>query len=207
MSSRAPERPLHHQYFMAAIATVVTVGAGWGVWLLFQIGVAGRFTGISLQDVNAHGQAQIDGWVGLFIMGFALQMFPPVWRARLAGRRWRLVPLAAMLAGVLLRSVAMSVPLGASGPPLALAGSALQLGATVLFAGMLVLTFRRSLERIQPWMGFVFLASAASSPRRCSTAGTPGERSWRQVARRCWRRSRPSRPRSGTSRSTDWRCA
>jgi len=156
--STLSERPLHHQYFAAAIATLVTVGAGWGVWLLFQVGFAGRFTGVSLQDVNAHGQAQIDGWVGLFIMGFALQMFPPVWRARLVGRSWRLVPLTAMLAGVALRSVAMSVPLGTSGPPLALAGSALQLGATALFTGMLLLTFRRSLERIQPWMGFVFLA-------------------------------------------------
>jgi len=152
------ERPLHHQYFVAAIATVVTVGAGWGVWLLWQVGAAGRFTGVSLQDVNAHGQAQIDGWVGLFIMGFALQMFPPVWHAPLAGRRWRLVPLATMLAGVVLRSVAMSAPLGASGPALALLGSGFQILATALFAGMLVLTFRRSLERIQPWMGFVFLA-------------------------------------------------
>jgi len=158
MSADPGERPVHHQYFAAAIATVVTVGAGWGVWLLFQVGLAGRFTGISLQDVNAHGQAQIDGWVGLFIMGFALQMFPPVWHARLAGRRWRLVPLALMLAGVVIRSVAMSVPLGAVAPPLALVGSTLQLAATALFAGMLVLTFRRSLEPIQPWMGFVFLA-------------------------------------------------
>ena len=158
MSAPPAEHPLHHRYFAAGIATVITVGAGWGVWLLWQVGVTGRFTGVSLQDVNAHGQAQIDGWVGLFIMGFALQMFPPVWHARLAGRRLRLVPLAAMLAGVVLRSVAMSVPLGVSGPPLALAGSALQIAATALFAGMLLLTFRRSLERFQPWMGFVFLA-------------------------------------------------
>ena len=152
------ERPLHHRYFAAGIATVLTVGAAWGVWLLFQVGIAGRFTGVSLQDVNAHGQAQIDGWVGLFIMGFALQMFPPVWHARLAGRRWRLVPLVGMLAGVVLRSVAMSAPLGAPGPGLALAGSALQIGAIGLFSGMLLLTYRRSLERFQPWMGFVFLA-------------------------------------------------
>lgn len=158
MSAPGAERPLHHRYFAAAIATVVTVGAGWGVWLLLQVGGAGRFTGVSIQDVNAHGQAQIDGWVGLFIMGFALQMFPPVWHARLAGRRWRFAPLAMMLAGVVLRSVAMSVPLGPSGPPLALAGSALQIAATALFTAMLLLTFRRSLERFQPWMGFVFLA-------------------------------------------------
>jgi hypothetical protein len=160
MSARTDGRPLHHQYFLAAIATVITVGAGWGVWLLFQVGMAGRFTGVSLQDINAHGQAQIDGWVGLFIMGFALQMFPPVWHARLAGRRWRFVPLGTMLAGVVIRSVAMSIPLGAVAPPLALVGSGLQLVATALFAGMLVLTFRRSLARLQPWMGFVFLALA-----------------------------------------------
>jgi len=160
MNGPAGERPLHHRYFAGAIATVVTVGAGWGVWLLFQVGVAGRFTDISLQDVNAHGQAQIDGWVGLFIMGFALQMFPPVLHTRLAGRGWRLVPLAAMLTGVVLRSVAMSAPLGASGPPLALLGSAFQVLAAVLFAGMLVQTFRRSLELLQPWMGFALLAMA-----------------------------------------------
>jgi NnrS protein len=160
MSTYDAERPLHHRYFAAAIATVVTVGAGWGVWLLWQVGVSGRFTGVSLQDVNAHGQAQIDGWVGLFIMGFALQMFPPVWHARLAGRRWRLVPLATMLAGVVLRSVAMSVPLGESGPALALAGSGLQIAAITLFAGMLAATFSRSLERVEPWIGFVFLALA-----------------------------------------------
>ena len=160
MSQRSQGRPLHHQYFLAAIATVVTVGAGWGVWLLLQIAFAQRFTGVSLQDVNAHGQAQIDGWVGLFIMGFALQMFPPVLHAQLAGRRWRLVPLVTMLVGVVIRSVVMSVPVGALAAPLALAGSALQLVATALFAGMLALTFRRSLERVQPWMGFVFLAVA-----------------------------------------------
>jgi hypothetical protein len=160
MSTEAPSRPLHHLYFVAAIATLVTVGAGWGVWLLWQVGVAGRFTGLPLQDVNAHGQAQIDGWVGLFIMGFALQMFPPVWHVRLAGRRWRLVPLGTMLVGVVLRSVAMSVPMGTLAVPLALLGSGFQVLATALFAGMLVLTFHRSLERLQPWMGFVLLALA-----------------------------------------------
>jgi NnrS protein len=159
MSSPGMQRPLHHAYFLAAIATVVTLGAGWGVWLLWQVGARGRFTGLSLQDVNAHGQAQIDGWVGLFIMGFALQMFPPVWHARLSGRRWRLLPLATMVAGVVLRSVAMTLSLGPSGPALALAGSALQVFAVALFAGMLWMTFRRSLERIEPWMGFVFLAA------------------------------------------------
>ncbi|HVP62227.1 MAG TPA: hypothetical protein VMT11_16825 [Myxococcaceae bacterium] len=177
MSAQSMERPLHLRYFAAAIATVITVGAGWGVWLLFQVALAGRFTGVSLQEVNAHGQAQIDGWVGLFIMGFALQMFPPVWHARLAGRQWRRVPLVTMLVGVILRSVAMSVPLGPSGPPLTLVGSVLQVGATGLFGGMLVLTYRRSIERFQPWMGFVFLAVACF----VAQAALDGWHTWRTM--------------------------
>jgi hypothetical protein len=154
------ERPLHHRYFAVGIATVLTVGAGWGVWLLWQVAVSGSFTGVSIQDVNAHGQAQIDGWVGLFVMGFALQMFPPVWHARLAGRRWRLVPLAAMLAGIVLRSVGMTVAVGSAGRWVALGGSVLQVAATALFATMLILTFRRSLATFQPWVAFVMLALA-----------------------------------------------
>ena len=50
---RSMESAPYTRYFAAAIATVVTVGAGWGVWLLWQVGMAGRFTGVSLQDVNA----------------------------------------------------------------------------------------------------------------------------------------------------------
>jgi hypothetical protein len=177
MSTTATERPLHHRYFAAAIVTVLTVGAGWGVWLLFQVAMTGRFTGVSLQDVNAHGQAQIDGWVGLFVMGFALQMFPPVWHAQLAGRRWRLVPLLTMVAGVVIRSVAMSAPLGASAAPLALAGSGLQIFAAALFAGMLWLTFRRSLAQVQPWVGFVALAALCL----VAQAALDGWHTWRTM--------------------------
>jgi len=151
------QRPLHHRYFVAGIATVLTVGAGWGVWLLWQIASVGRFTGVSIQEVNAHGQAQIDGWVGLFVMGFALQMFPPVWHSRLAGRRLALLPLAAMVLGVALRSVGMVLP-AERFSWLPLVGSALQVLAIALFAGMLIVTFRRSIGALEPWVGFVFLA-------------------------------------------------
>ena len=42
-----------------------------------------------LHEVNAHGHAQIFGWVALFIMGFAYQAFPRfrhtrLWRPALA---------------------------------------------------------------------------------------------------------------------------
>ena len=67
---------IYRRYFLGAIVLILTAGASWGAWLLWQIGFAGKFTGISIHHVNAHGHAQIYGWVGLFVMGFAYQAFP-----------------------------------------------------------------------------------------------------------------------------------
>jgi len=94
-------RSLYRPFFLAGIAVVLTVGAAWGAWLLWQIGFAHRFTGVSLHQVNAHGHAQVFGWVGLFVMGFGYQMFPAIWQRRL--RATRLVPFVftAMVAGII----------------------------------------------------------------------------------------------------------
>jgi hypothetical protein len=67
---------IYRPFFIAGIATVLTLGAVWGAYLLLKIGVSGTFTGASLHEINAHGHAQIFGWVGLFVMGFAYQAFP-----------------------------------------------------------------------------------------------------------------------------------
>ena len=40
---------LYRPFFTAGIAVALTVGASWGVWLLWQIGFARRFTGVSLR--------------------------------------------------------------------------------------------------------------------------------------------------------------
>ena len=45
------------------------LGAAWGALLLLRIAASGSFVSISLQEVNAHGHAQIFGWIGLFVMG------------------------------------------------------------------------------------------------------------------------------------------
>lgn len=66
---------VHRPFFRAGIAVLLTAGAVWGAVLLLRIATAGSFTAISIHDINAHGHAQIFGWVGLFVMGFAYQMF------------------------------------------------------------------------------------------------------------------------------------
>ena len=66
-----PEPPagglLYPRYFLAAIAVTLTAGATWGAWLLLRIARARDFAAPSIFEVNAHGQAQIYGCMGLFI--------------------------------------------------------------------------------------------------------------------------------------------
>ena len=120
---------IYRPFFTAGIAVALTVGASWGVWLLWQIGFARRFTGVSLHQVNAHGHAQVFGWVGLFVMGFAYQMFPAIWQRRLAAPR--LVPFvfAAMLSGIVLRTVAMATAGAGWAVPAVVVGGALEIAA------------------------------------------------------------------------------
>lgn len=152
------EDTIYRRYFTAGIVTVLTVGAGWGVWLLWRIGFAGSFTGVSIHGVNAHGHAQIFGWVGLFIMGFAYQALPRFWHARLAAPRLAVAVFAAMLLGITVRTAGMAM----HGEPWALsaamAGGALEIAAIAVFATQLAVTFRRGDAPWEPYLCFVFSA-------------------------------------------------
>jgi hypothetical protein len=157
---------LYRPFFIAGIAVVLTVGASWGVWLLWQIAASGRFTGASILAVNAHGHAQVFGWVGLFVMGFGYQMFPALWQRQL--RAPRLVPLvfAAMVAGVGVRTLAMAARGGAAALAVVVAGGALEILAIAAFVLQLALTWRDSVGPRLPYLRFVatglafFLAQA-----------------------------------------------
>jgi hypothetical protein len=160
------DRSFYRPFFIAGIAVVLTVGASWGVWLLWQIAASGRFTGASILQVNAHGHAQVFGWVGLFVMGFGYQMFPALWQRRL--RAPRLVPFvwAAMVAGVGIRTLAMAGKGGAGVKAAVVLGGALEIVAIAAFVLQLALTWRASLAPRQAYLRFVeaglafFLAQA-----------------------------------------------
>ncbi|MBP7148989.1 MAG: NnrS family protein [Acidobacteria bacterium] len=155
---RAPRR--ERPFFIAGIAVVLTLGVGWGAWLLWRIGFAGSFTGVGVHAINAHGLAQISGWVGLFIMGFAYQFFPRMWRVQLPAP-W-LIPcvFGLQVAGTVLASTALGLA-GSWGPArdAALAGNALLVAAAAIFAGQVFATFRRSGAGWQPWSAFVLAAA------------------------------------------------
>jgi hypothetical protein len=157
---------IYRRFFLAGIAAVLTAGATWGAWLLWQIAVAGRFSGASVHHVNAHGHAQIYGWVGLFIMGFAYQAFPRMWHVKLAAPALAGAAFALMLLGLVVRTAGMTAtPEAAAGAragtyalAAAMAGGAAEGLAILLFAGQILVTFRRSKAKLEPYIGFVLMA-------------------------------------------------
>jgi len=130
-------------FFLAGIAIALSLGAVWGAWLLLRIAATGSFTSVGIHQVNAHGHAQIFGWVGLFVMGFAYHMFPRFKNTRLAWPRLARSTLWLMVGGILLRAggeAFIDTWPGLLG--VALLGGALEIVAVLAFAAVLIRTAR-----------------------------------------------------------------
>ncbi|HVA49874.1 MAG TPA: DUF1858 domain-containing protein [Pirellulales bacterium] len=140
-----PGDDIYRPFFKAGIAVVLSLGAAWGAYLLARIAIGGSFTAAGVQEVNAHGHAQIFGWVGLFVMGFAYQAFPRFKHASLAHPRLALATLWMMLLGLVGRSLGQVL---AADHPLAwysaVGASCLEVTAIVAFVGIILATWRRS---------------------------------------------------------------
>jgi hypothetical protein len=136
---------IYRPFFKAGTLVTLTAGATWGAYLLWRIAARGSFTAAGLHEVNAHGHAQIFGWVGLFVMGFAYQAFPRFKHTALSHPRVAFVSLWLMLTGTVGRSVLE--PLARPGSweaTAAVAAAALEVVAICLFAGVIAATWRRS---------------------------------------------------------------
>src|SRR5262245_24265308 len=138
----SPGDTIYRPFFKAGIAVVLTFGAVWGAYLLLRIGFTGSFRSAGLHEVNAHGHAQIFGWVGLFVMGFGFQAFPRFKHTSLAHPRLALASLGLMLIGIIARSVCE--PLASAQPwlgPIAVTASALEVLAIGLTVWILAATW------------------------------------------------------------------
>lgn len=136
---------IYQPFFKAGIAVALSLGAVWGAYLLLRIGFLKSFTAVGINEVNAHGHAQIFGWVGLFIMGFAYQAFPRFKHTTLAHPYLALSTLWMMLFGIFARSGSQAFV--DSWPNLVvtgLAGSILEIAAICIFAWIIWVTLRRS---------------------------------------------------------------
>lgn len=156
-----PADTIYRRFFKAGIAIVLSAGAVWGALLLLRIGFSGTFGSVSIHDVNAHGHAQIFGWLGLFVMGFAYQAFPRFLHTELPAPRLAIATFWLMVAGIVIRVV--SEPFAPGSPLLigaGLAAGALELAAISAFVGIMLTTIRRSGKRIEPFAAYAIAGFA-----------------------------------------------
>ena len=136
---------IYRPFFLGGIAVVLTLGAVWGAYLLLRIAAAGTFSAAGLHEINAHGHAQIYGWVGLFVMGFAYQAFPRFKHTTLRFPALAWVSFGVMLGGLLVRSVLEPLAGGWDDvAQLAVAASAAEVVAIGLFVFVIAATWRSS---------------------------------------------------------------
>lgn len=109
---------LHRPFVTSALVLTLTLGAGWGMFLLFPIAWGSSWQAVSPGMVVAHGATQLWGFVGLFVVGIALRYLPSVtgrtragyllrhglllmfWLGVLGGFVWALFPSVAPWIGV-----------------------------------------------------------------------------------------------------------
>jgi hypothetical protein len=147
--SRAAARDAHLPFFRAGIAVLLSAGAVWGAVLLVRVAVSESFTAISIHEVNAHGHAQIFGWVGLFVMGFAYRMFVRWESATAVERRAAAASLAMMIGGIGLRVLGEPLHDAPAMRSLTLAGAAIEIAAIGIFATIVVRAVLRP-DRVIP---------------------------------------------------------
>ncbi len=140
----ATERDVFPRFFLTGIAATLSAGGTWGAIVLLRIAAHHSFTSVPIFEINAHAQAQIYGWVGMFVMGFSFQAFPRFWQTRLALPRLASAAWLAMTGGIVLRT--FGEPLHATPPmaAVALAGGAAQVVSVLLYAAVVLATARRS---------------------------------------------------------------
>ncbi len=151
---------IYRRFFRAGIVVTLSAGATWGALLLGRAAWAGSFTAISIHDINAHGHAQIFGWVGLFVMGFAYQVFPRMWHRVLWRPDLALLTFYLMLGGLLARMVGEPLCALPGLRTLALVGATSEVVACGLFALVIVRTIQRSGQALTWPDGYVFAAIA-----------------------------------------------
>jgi hypothetical protein len=170
---------IYRPFFLAGIATVLTLGCVWGAINLFTIGIKKSFSSVEYSWVLAHGHAMVFGFVGFFIMGFAYQAFPrfkhtSLWRPQLA---FSALPL--MIAGIALQTIAHLLS-----PPsfsLEILAAAIQLISIAIFSLAIIMTTRIA-KKPESYDRFVyaalgwFLLAAIANPVIFKLFELPGSR-------------------------------
>lgn len=152
---------IYRPFFLAGIITVLTAGCLLGAIALFGISNAGNYTASAwTPHILAHANSQLFGWVGFFVMGFALQQHAPSVKRSALFHRLAWSSLGLMAAGIAIRFAAeplaaYNIPIGI---PLGVTACLLQLCGVLLFLFNNFYTrYRPTPRQPLPWQStFVF---------------------------------------------------
>lgn len=98
---------IFRSFFVSGIVTILTVGCLLGAFALFGISKQESYTSSSWTPyVLAHANSQLYGWVGLFVMGFAMQQHGTSVQKSVQFHRVAYAALVAMILGIIFRFVA-----------------------------------------------------------------------------------------------------
>ncbi len=161
-SDRAPVE-IYRPFFLAGILSVLTAGCTLGAIALAGIALKGSYTAdVWTPYVLAHANSQLYGWVGFFIIGFALQQHAPRADRLALFHRLAYLSLALMSVGIGLRFAAE--PLVKSDPavwlPIGVLSCVLQFVAVALFVVNTQVTRHRTGQPLA-WQGGFILTSLA----------------------------------------------
>lgn len=161
--SAQAEISIYKPFFLAGILTVLTAGCSLGAVAIFGIAARGTYTSASWTPyILAHANSQLYGWVGFFIMGFALQQHAPSLAKVQLFHRLAHASLGLMAIGIGLRFAAE--PLASSNPhvwvPVGVLSAVLQFVAVALFFVNMQATRYRTGEGL-PWQGRFVMVSLA----------------------------------------------
>ncbi len=141
-------RRIHEPFIAAALLIALTAGFGYAALLAAALALRiplGTWWGAAVQ---AHGHAQLFGWMGLFILGMGLYFLPKLRGTKLKQTQYAPWGLGLLASGILLHSLAQPAisfvqfdsPLRDILRGLWLVSALLELGGMLLLARMLVAT-------------------------------------------------------------------
>ncbi|MBM4055249.1 MAG: DUF1858 domain-containing protein [Planctomycetes bacterium] len=138
---------VYEKFVKSAIVLTLTVGVTFGAIILSYIAIKLDFSSTYYALIQAHGHAQLLGWVGLFIMGFALYIIPRVKNTELKHKSWVNVCFGLIIISIVLRTIVQ--PIQFSSIRFLLPVSAIfEIVAVLLFSFILFHTISSSQEKV-----------------------------------------------------------
>jgi hypothetical protein len=138
----------YKMFVRGALVTVLTIGCTLGALNLAVMGFGADLGAVWTPLIQAHGYAQMFGWVGLFIMGIAYHLVPRFYLRPLTRPRLVLPSFALVASGLALRFAAQ--PFAADQPIAAwvlVLSAAMGLAGITLFAWAMYDTMRHGADR------------------------------------------------------------